>query len=327
MKLAIGIDIGGTNTALGVVDEKGTIHGESVISTKQFPDFDQYIEELYIGIQNLIKQLDFDVELVGIGIGAPNANHYNGTIENAANLLWKGILPIAEKMKRFYPSIPVIITNDANAAAIGEMVYGGAKGMKDFIVVTLGTGLGSGFVANGKLVYGHDSFAGELGHVIVNRTGRMCGCGRKGCLETYVSATGIKRTVYKLLADHLEESEFRDITYHELTAEMITKAVLNGDPLAVEAYEYTGMILGQALADAVTITSPEAIFLFGGLAKAGKYLFEPTKKYMEMHMLSNYRNKVKLLPSGLEGKNAAILGASALVWDTLAPKEERSCAF
>ncbi len=251
---------------------------------------------------------------MGIGIGAPNANYYDGTIWNAANLVWKGTVPFVEKMKRYYPNIPIIITNDANAAAIGEMIYGGAKGMKDFIVVTLGTGLGSGFVSGGKLIYGHDSFAGELGHVIVNRGGRMCGCGRKGCLETYVSATGIKRTAFKLLADHLEDSEFRNISYNDLTAEMITKAALNGDPLAIEAYEYTGIMLGQALADAVAITSPEAIFLFGGLAKAGKYIFEPTKRYMEMHMLANFRNKVKLLPSGIDGKNAAVLGASALIW-------------
>ncbi len=326
-KLAIGIDIGGTNTKLGLVDAEGEMYGESVISTRQFPDFDQYVEELYIGIQSLIKNIDFPMELVGVGIGAPNANYYNGTIENAANLEWKGIVPVEEKLKRFFPNIPVIITNDANAAAIGEMVYGGAKGMKDFIVVTLGTGLGSGFVANGQLIYGHDSFAGELGHVVVNRGsgGRACGCGRKGCLETYVSATGIKRTVFKLLADHLEDSEFRSISYNDLTAEMITKAALNGDPLAIEAYEYTGMLLGQALADAVTITSPEAIFLFGGLAKAGKYLFEPTKKYMEMHMLANFRNKVKLLPSGIDGKNAAILGASALVWESLKGKETEGC--
>lgn len=313
-KLAIGIDIGGTNSVFGLVDNEGNMYGEASIPTRKYPDVDQYIEELYIGIQSLIKQLDFECELVGIGIGGPNANFYRGTIENAANLEWEGIIPIVEKMKKYFINIPVIITNDANAAAIGEMIYGGAKGMKNFIVVTLGTGLGSGFVANGELIYGNDGFAGELGHVIVNRTGRMCGCGRKGCLETYVSATGIKRTVFKLLADHLENSEFRSINYNDLTAEMITKAALNGDPLAIEAYEYTGMLLGQALADAVTITSPEAIFLFGGLAKAGKYLFEPTKKYMEMHMLSNFRNQVKLLPSGIDGKNAAILGASALIW-------------
>ncbi|MEG1635416.1 MAG: ROK family protein [Rikenellaceae bacterium] len=318
-QLVVGIDIGGTNSVFGLVDNEGNMYGEGVVPTKKFPDFDQYLEELYIGIMSLIKKLGEDkYEIIGIGIGAPNGNYYNGTIENAANLEWKGIVPFVEKMKRYFPSVPVIITNDANAAAIGEMVYGGAKGMKDFIVVTLGTGLGSGFVANGQLVYGHDSFAGELGHVIVNRTvsGRMCGCGRKGCLETYVSATGIKRTAFKLLADHLEDSEFRNISFNDLTAEMITKAALNGDPLAIEAYDYTGMLLGQALADAVTITSPEAIFLFGGLAKAGKYIFEPTKKYMEMHMLANFRNKVKLLPSGIDGKNAAVLGASALIWQS-----------
>lgn len=313
-QLVVGIDIGGTNSVFGLVDREGNMYGEGVVPTKKFPDFDQYLEELYIGITSLTKSIPDEFELVGIGIGAPNANYYNGTIENAANLVWKGVIPFVEKAKRYFPNIPVIITNDANAAAIGEMVYGGAQGMKDFIVVTLGTGLGSGFVANGQLIYGHDSFAGEMGHVIVNRTGRMCGCGRKGCLETYVSATGIKRTAFKLLADHLEDSEFRNISYNQLTAEMITKAALNGDALAIEAYEYTGMLLGQALADAVTITSPEAIFLFGGLAKAGKYIFEPTKKYMEMHMLSNFRNKVKLLPSGIDGKNAAVLGASALIW-------------
>ncbi|MEG1934386.1 MAG: ROK family protein [Rikenellaceae bacterium] len=318
-QLVVGIDIGGTNSVFGLVDNEGNMYGEGVVPTKKFPDFDQYLEELYIGIMSLIKKLGEDkYEIIGIGIGAPNGNYYNGTIENAANLEWKGVVPFVEKMKRYFPSVPVIITNDANAADIGELVYGGAKGMKDFIVLNLGTGLGSGFVANGQLVYGHDSFAGELGHVIVNRTvsGRMCGCGRKGCLETYVSATGIKRTAFKLLADHLEDSEFRNISFNDLTAEMITKAALNGDPLAIEAYDYTGMLLGQALADAVTITSPEAIFLFGGLAKAGKYIFEPTKKYMEMHMLANFRNKVKLLPSGIDGKNAAVLGASALIWQS-----------
>lgn len=313
-QLVIGIDIGGTNTVYGLVDREGSMHGEGVIPTKKYPDFDQYLEELYIGIQELLKSMEGPYELLGIGIGAPNGNYYNGTIEYAANLVWQGKIPFVEKMKRYYPNIPIIITNDANAAAIGEMVYGAAKGMKDFIVVTLGTGLGSGFVSNGELIYGHDSFAGELGHVVVSRGGRECGCGRKGCLETYVSATGIKRTVFKLLADHLEDSEFRNVTYNELTAEMITKAALAGDPLAIEAYEYTGLMLGQSLADAVTITSPEAIILFGGLAKAGKYIFEPTKRSMEMHILRNFRNKVKILPSGISGKNAAVLGASSLIW-------------
>lgn len=316
-QLVVGVDIGGTNSVYGLVDRDGNIFGEGVISTRKYPDFDQYLEELYIGIQDLLKKLDFEYEFLGIGIGAPNANYYNGTIEYAANLAWNGVVPFVEKFKRYYPNVPIIITNDANAAAIGEMIYGAARGMKDFIVVTLGTGLGSGFVANGELVYGHDSFAGELGHVIVQRSGRQCGCGRKGCLETYVSATGIKRTAFKLLADHIEDSEFRNITYNDLTAEMITKAALNGDPLAIEAYEYTGTMLGQALADAVTITSPEAIILFGGLAKAGKYIFEPTKRSLEGNLLRNFQNKVKLLPSGIDGRNAAVLGASALAWQQL----------
>lgn len=316
-KVAVGVDIGGTNSVYGLVDEKGNIICEGLFPTKNFPDIDLYMEELYIGIQQLLKNCGEGFEIIGVGIGAPNGNFYKGTIEFAPNLAWKGVVNVVEKMKRYFPTIPVIITNDANAAAVGEMVYGGAKGMRDFLVVTLGTGLGSGFVANGELIYGHDGFAGELGHVIVNHTGRVCGCGRKGCLETYVSATGIKRTVFKLLADQTGDSEFRRIPYNDLTAEMITKAALNGDPLAIEAYEYTGMILGRALADAVAITSPEAIFLFGGLAKAGKYIFEPTKKYMEMHLLNIFRNKVKLLPSGIDGKNAAVLGASALVWQHL----------
>ncbi len=316
-QLVVGVDIGGTNSVFGLVDREGNMYGEGVISTKSYPDFDQYLEELYLGIQNLFKQLDFEYEFMGVGIGAPNGNYYNGTIEYAANLAWEGVVPFVEKMKRYYPGVPVIITNDANAAAVGEMEYGNARGMKDFIVVTLGTGLGSGFVANGKLIYGSDSGAGELGHVVINGRDRMCGCGRKGCLEAYVSATGIKRTAYKLVADHLQDSEFRNISFNDLTAEMITKAALNGDGLAVEAYEYTGNILGKALADAVTITSPEAIILFGGLAKAGKYIFEPTKRAMESNMLRNFQNKVKLLPSGIDGKNAAVLGASALVWQEI----------
>ncbi|MDL2320436.1 ROK family protein [Alistipes sp. OttesenSCG-928-B03] len=316
-KLAVGIDIGGTNTVFGLVDRDGNMYAESVIKTGAYPDVDQYFNELFMQIQKLTASVDFDVELAGLGIGAPNANYYNGTIENAANLIWKGVIPVAERMKRFFPSIPVIVTNDANAATIGEMIYGGARGMKDFILVTLGTGVGSGFVAGGKLIYGHDSFAGELGHITINKTGRQCGCGRKGCLETYASATGIKRTIFKLLADETYASEFRDVTYNNLTAEMITHAALKGDPLAIEAFEHTGMMLGLALANAVAVTSPEAIFLFGGLAKAGKYIFEPTKRHMEENLLYNFKDKVQLLPSALDDKNAAILGASALVWDSL----------
>lgn len=316
-KLAAGIDIGGTNTAFGLVDIEGNTFAEAVIPTNDYPDLDDYIEALYITIEKMIKSVGEEVELVGVGIGAPNANYYHGAIENAANLLWKGIIPLRDRMKRFYHSIPVIVTNDANAATVGEMVYGGAKGMKDFIVVTLGTGVGSGFVANGKLIYGHDSFAGELGHTIVKQTGRQCGCGRKGCLETYASATGIKRTVYKLIADEIDPSAFRSVPFTKMTAEAVTKAALDGDPLAIKAFEYTGEMLGLALANAVAITSPEAVFLFGGLAKAGKYIFEPTKRYMEENLLYNFKGKVKLLPSAIDDKNAAILGASALVWEEL----------
>lgn len=211
-----------------------------------------------------------------------------------------------------------IVTNDANAATIGEMIYGNAKGMKDFVMVTLGTGLGSGFVSNGEMIYGHDGFAGELGHIIVERNnGRECGCGRRGCLETYVSATGLKRTAFELMAKMTAPSRLRSIAYDDFDASMVSAAAEQGDPVALEAFRFTGEMLGRALADVVTITSPEAIFLFGGLAKAGKLLFEPTQWYMEENMLFVFKNKVKLLPSGIQGKNAAILGASALIWQEL----------
>lgn len=316
-KLAAGIDIGGTNTIIGLVDCGGEILAECAVPTTGFPDFVDFVRELHNMITGMLGRLHEEAGLAGIGIGAPNANYFKGTIDNAANLVWKGILPIRQLVMDLFPDIPVVVTNDANAATIGEMIYGGARGMRDFIVVTLGTGVGSGFVAGGKLVYGHDSFAGELGHTIVKETGRRCGCGRKGCLETYASATGIKRTVYKLIADEITPSSFRDVPFSRMTAEMVTKAALEGDPLAVQAFEYTGRVLGLALANAVAVTSPEAIFLFGGLAKAGKYIFEPTKKYMEENLLYNYKNKVRLLPSAIDGDSAAILGASALVWESL----------
>ncbi len=332
-QLAVGIDIGGTNTEFGLVDREGNIHGKGAIKTMAYPDIKSYLEELSIGINALCKKVDGGCEIIGIGIGAPMANYLKGTIENASNLMiegtWakdaadeKGIVHFVDKMKNYFPSIPILLTNDANAAAIGEMMYGAAKypdgrPMQNFIVITLGTGLGSGFVAGGELVYGHDGFAGELGHVVVNHTGRVCGCGRKGCLETYVSATGIKRTIFKLLADHnpAEASEFRDKSFNTLEAKDITAAALNGDALAQEAFEYTGMMLGRALADAVAVTSPEAIFLFGGLAKAGRHILEPTQKYMDMNMLFVFRNKVKVQLSGIkDDESAAVLGASALIW-------------
>jgi glucokinase len=220
---------------------------------------------------------------------------------------------MAEKLSALFPCIPVTLTNDANAAALGEMIYGGARGMKDFAVVTLGTGLGSGIVVGGKLLYGHDGYAGELGHTISTPDGRECGCGRRGCLETYASATGIKRTVYKLLADHVADSSLKNISFSELSAEMICTAAINGDPIAIEAFAHTGEHLGRALADLVAITSPEAIFLFGGLARAGKYIFEPTRRSMETNMLKFWQGKIKLLPSAIDDRNAAVLGAAALV--------------
>ena len=316
-QLALGIDIGGTNTKFGFVDREGNIYGESSSSTTGYPEFDDYLAQLHKHIDALRASLDFEVEIVGVGIGAPNGNYYKGTIEDAPNLEWKGTVPFTEKMSSYFPDMPVILTNDANAAAIGEMTYGAARGMQDFIVITLGTGLGSGIVANGELVYGHDSKAGELGHVTVKKNGRVCGCGRKGCLETYVSATGIVRTVYKLLADYNCDSVLRSVSYNDLSAKMITEAALEGDFIAQEAFNYTAKILGTKLADTVAHCSPKAFFLFGGLVNAGDILLDPVKQYMEAHLMNIYQNKIDIQVSGLQDRNAAVLGASSLVWQEL----------
>ena len=329
-KLAMGIDIGGTNTAFGLVDEEGTVFCESVISTekyKKFDDYEAYIQALCEAMHALIGSVSFEFELIGIGIGAPNANYHTGMIEAPANL-WKfrddepnpdearRMFHFVDDIKASFPGVDVAITNDANAAAIGEGVFGSAKGMKDYVVITLGTGLGSGIVSNGEMIYGHDGFAGEYGHIAVDSrlTGRECGCGRKGCLEAYASATGIKRTAFELMAKMNCESELRDIPFSKFEAVMLSTTADKGDPIAKEAFRFTGEVLGKALADLVATTSPKAIILFGGLAKAGKYIFEPTKWYMEENMLPTFKNKVQLLPSGIEGKNAAILGSSALIW-------------
>ena len=321
-KVVAGIDIGGTNTVYGLVDADGKIMAEGSFPTLEYQEFDLFLEALVRGLQVLQKSAKEDTELIGIGFGAPSGNYYTGNIEHAANLkVWGEVLPVAEKLAAYYPSLPVVITNDANAAAVGEMLYGAAKGMKNFSVITLGTGLGSGIVVNGDLLYGNDSFAGELGHIIVSPHGRECGCGRQGCLETYASASGIVRTVYKLLADHHGASELKAISFNELTGNMITKAAENGDPIAIEAYAHTGMYLGRALADLVAITAPEAIFLCGGLSRAGKYIFEPTRKHMEANMLSLWKGKVKLLPSGLDDQNAAVLGSAALAWKKINEKQ------
>lgn len=315
-EVALGIDIGGTNTAFGFIDRDGNYLAEGNIPTAKHEDIKDYLKELYMEVERVLDTIRENVTMVGIGIGAPNGNYYKGSIEFAPNLPWHEVIPLCDLVQEFYPELPVYLTNDANAAAIGEMIYGGAKGMKDFIMVTLGTGLGSGFVANGELIYGHDGFAGELGHIIVSPNGRQCGCGRHGCLETYVSATGVKRTAYKMMAKYNYPSELRAIPFNEMTAKRVCEAAAKGDMIAINTFKYTAKMLGEALANMVAITSPEAIFLMGGLAQAGDLLFEPTKDHMEMNILKIFSNKVKLLPSELT-KNVAIYGSAALVWKEL----------
>jgi glucokinase len=312
----VGIDIGGTFTKCGFVDREGNCFAECVTPTDVYDNVDDYLENLISVLKTAEKQLEGPYKIVGVGIGAPNGNYHNGTIENATNLKWKGVIPFAQLVNKHY-NVPVKLTNDANAAALGEMVYGGAKGMKDFIMITLGTGLGSGIVVNGDLVYGHDGFAGELGHVNVRENGRKCGCGNHGCLETYVSAPGIKRTVFELLASNSEGSNLANYSFNELDSEMIYNAARENDPVALKAFDVTGKILGQKLADSVAHTSPEAVFLFGGLSKSGDYIFAPTKKYMEESVMGTFKDKVKILPSQLTDKNAAVMGSSALIWKEL----------
>ncbi len=312
-KVVAGIDIGGTFTKFGILDREGKVYAADSISTDTHKDIAPYLDELSGSIRKLMAGSGDKLELLGLGVGAPNANYYSGAIEFAPNLNWTGVVPLASLLgSRF--NLPVAITNDANAAAMGEMIYGGAKNMKDFIVITLGTGLGSGIVLGGNVVYGHDGFAGELGHVNVREDGRQCGCGRKGCLETYVSATGIKRTVYELLARRNDESELRKIPFDKLTAKNISRAAERGDRIAIKAFEMTGRILGKSLADVVALFSPQAIFLLGGLANAGDLIFKPAKEHMEKNLLPIFRNKVEILPSGLAENNAAVMGAAGLIW-------------
>mgnify|MGYP001418849076 FL=1 len=322
-EITIGIDIGGTNTKYGVVDRSGNVLFQDRIKTQEYEEFSDLVKDLVKAIHAAIAGLDRSYHLVGVGVGAANGNYYKGTIEHATNLKWKGIIPLAEMLSKPL-GVPALVTNDANAAAVGEMVYGAARDMKDFVVITLGTGLGSGFVANGKLINGKHGIAGELGHTTVNYAGRFCNCGKRGCLETYVSATGIKRSVYKLLADHLEPSELRGISFDNLNTKMITEAAIRGDVVAREAFEYTGRILGTKLAETVVHTDPEAIFLFGGLSLAGDLIFKPTIKHMEANLMPLFRGKVKILPSGLQNQAAPILGASSLVWNHLEEKDKIS---
>jgi glucokinase len=313
--VVIGIDIGGTNTKLGIVDREGNLLGETTIPTQANEEAARLIARMNDAIAGLLAK-DKSGTVRGIGIGAPNANYYHGTVEYPPNLNWKGVTDVVGLFRK-YTLLPVAITNDANAAAIGELIFGAGKGLKDFIVITLGTGLGSGIIVNGQLVYGHDGFAGEIGHTTVEEDGRECGCGRRGCLEAYCSATGICRTVYELLCNRRAESVLRNVSFNDLSAKQISDAARDGDAIAREAFEVTGRILGRKLADSVVHTSPEAIILFGGLASAGDLIFEPTRRALEAHVLNIFRGKVQLLPSGLKQGTAAILGAAALIWNEL----------
>lgn len=311
----MGIDIGGTNTVFGIVDARGTVIASSSIKTQKHANFEDYLDELYNEAMRLIRANDAEDKIHGIGIGAPNANYYTGNIDNAVNLPWPSPIPLGEMVSKKF-GIPVAITNDANAAAMGEMTYGAARGLKDFIMITLGTGVGSGIVINGNLVYGHDGLAGELGHVIVKRNnGRLCGCGRTGCLETYCSATGVARSAREFLEIRTEPSLLRNIPIDQITSKDVYDTAMNGDKIAKEIFEYTGTILGEAMADMTVFSSPEAFILFGGLAKAGDLIMKPLKEAMDKNMLSMFKGKPKVLLSELKEADAAVLGASALGWE------------
>lgn len=313
--LVIGIDIGGTGTKIGIVDARGEILArDEGIATASYATFEEFVDAMNDVIKRLITATGSEGRIRGVGVGAPDSNFYTGNIEHAFNLPWKGVLPLADMLSR-RSGIPVYVTNDANAAAIGEMTYGTAKGMKNFIVITLGTGVGSGIVINGQLVYGCDGFAGELGHVTMVRgnEGRMCGCGRRGCLEAYCSATGVARTAKEMLVSMNEPSMLRDIK--EITSRDVYEAARKGDKIALEIFEKTGTMLGEAIADFIAFSSPEAVILFGGLARAGKYLLEPLQKAVDKNILHTFKGKAKILVSKLRDSDAAILGASALAWE------------
>lgn len=311
----VGIDIGGTNTVFGIVDARGTILSSGAVKTQIHEKVEDYVEAVCSNLLPLIEAQGGIEKIKGVGIGAPNGNYYSGTIEFAPNLPWKGIIPLAALFEERL-GVPAALTNDANAAAVGEMTYGAARGMKDFIMITLGTGVGSGIVINGQMVYGHDGFAGELGHVIMRReNGRLCGCGRKGCLEAYCSATGVARTARELLASRTEPSLLREIPSENITSKDVYDAAVKGDVLAQEIFKFTGTLLGEALADFVAFSSPEAIILFGGLAKSGEYIMKPIQEALDKNVLNIFKGKAKLLVSELKDSDAAVLGASALAWE------------
>ncbi|MDA3614659.1 ROK family protein [Polluticaenibacter yanchengensis] len=314
---AIGIDIGGTNTKFGLIDTRGEILYRGAISTKKHTDISEFINELYDAVLPAIQSVGTIDDIKGIGVGAPNGNYYKGTIDFAPNLPWKGVVPMAKMISDKF-GLPTTLTNDANAAAVGEMMYGAARGMKDFIMITLGTGVGSGIVANGQLIYGHDGFAGELGHNIIIPGGRYHpGTGAHGSLESYASATGIRLTAVELLSQNpTRASLLRQYPLEDLESSHVYECAKQGDDLANEVFQYTGKILGIALANFIMFSSPEAIILFGGPTKSGNLLLDPVQESMEEHLLPVFKNKVKLIFSLLKESDAAILGASALVWDS-----------
>ena len=311
----VGIDVGGQTSKLGVVDARGTVLAQTVIRTDTYDEIDPYIAELAEAVKKLIKESGTEGKVRGIGVGAPNGNYYTGTIENAPNLRWgHNRVEFAKLLSEAMDGLPVALTNDANAAAVGEMTYGAARGMKNFIMITLGTGVGSGIVINGEVVYGHDGFAGELGHVAaVRNNGRVCGCGKTGCLETYASATGVARTAREWLELTDEPSTLRSLD--NIASKDVYEAAKDGDKLALKIFEFTGKILGRSFADFIAFSSPEAIVLFGGLARAKEFLTEPIENAMNENVLPLWRGKVKVVYSQLKESDAAILGASALAWE------------
>lgn len=312
----IGLDLGGTNSVFGIVDRRGTIVATTSVKTQEQNDVEVYVDNCCTALKKIIEEVGGIEKIQAMGIGAPDANYYTGIIDNPANLPWKGEIPLA-KMFSDRLGIPVALTNDANAAAIGEMAYGAAKGMKNFIMITLGTGVGSGIVVNGQVVYGSDGFAGELGHVIVDKSSeaRSCGCGRKGCLETYCSATGVARTAKMIVSSSERPTLLRNIPLDEITSKDVAIAAGQGDEVAKEIFEYTGKILGEACADFAAFSSPEAFIFFGGLTKAGDLLMDPIKKAYDENVLFLYKNKAQMIVSELDDASAAVLGASALGWE------------
>ena len=314
--LVIGIDVGGQTTKCGVVDARGTVLAQTVIRTDTHTEVELFIADLAEALHKIIREAGAEERVRGIGVGAPNGNYYTGEIENAVNLTWGGskTIKFAELLKNAMDGIPVSLTNDANAAAMGEMTYGAARGMKNFIMITLGTGVGSGIVINGEMVYGHDGFAGELGHTCaVRHNGRVCNCGKTGCLETYCSATGVARTAREWLDMTDEPSSLRSLD--KISSKDVYEAAKDGDKLARRIFDFTGRILGESLSDFIAFSAPEAIVLFGGLARAKEFLTEPIEKAMNENCLTLWKNKVKLVYSSLKESDAAILGASALAWE------------